>query len=135
MRERARAETWDTSALAFAWPLRGRLTSGFGIRDGRMHDGIDLAARRGSLVRAAEAGRVVFSSRLGDYGRVVVVRHDARFASVYAHNRRNHVRRGAFVDKGTVVAELGASGNATGPHLHFEIRRDDEPLDPLLFLP
>ena len=100
-----------------------------------MHEGIDLAARSGALVHAAEAGRVIFSSSLGAYGRVVVVRHDERYESVYAHNRRNRVRRGSFVDKGEVLAEVGATGNATGPHLHFEIRRDDRPEDPLRHLP
>jgi len=119
----------------FAWPLRGRVTSGYGPRGRRPHEGIDIPAPAGTPVRAAEAGRVVYAGRLGGYGNVVVLRHDARFETVYAHNRRNHVRRLDFVDKGRVIAEVGATGNATGPHLHFEIRRDDRPEDPLRYLP
>lgn len=124
-----------SAGLAFEWPLRGRLTSHFGARGGRPHEGIDLAARRGTPVRAAERGRVIYSAGLGGYGQVVIVRHEGGYDTVYAHNRRNRVRRGARVRKGEVIAELGASGNATGPHLHFEIRERREPRDPLRYLP
>jgi len=79
---------------------------------------------------------VIYSGNgLGAYGNVVIVRHSERYVSVYAHNRKNRVRKGAFVDKGDVIAEVGATGNATGPHLHFEIRRDQHARDPLDFLP
>lgn len=121
--------------LRFAWPLRGRVSSNYGTRGRRPHEGIDIPASSGTPVRAAEAGRVVFAGRLGGYGNVVVLRHDDRFETVYAHNRRNRVQRLDFVDKGRVIAEVGATGNATGPHLHFEIRRDDRPEDPLRYLP
>jgi len=121
--------------LHFAWPLRGRVTSSFGRRGRRPHEGVDIAAPRGSLVRAAESGRVVFSGRMGGYGNVVIVRHGSAYATVYAHHRRNRVGRGRFIDKGAVVGEVGSSGNATGPHLHFELRRDEVAQDPLLFLP
>jgi hypothetical protein len=123
-------------ALSFVWPLRGRLTGLFGTRRGRRHEGIDLAAKRGTLIRAAESGRVIYSGNgLGAYGNVVIVRHSKRYVSVYAHNRKNRVRKGAFVDKGEVIAEVGKTGNATGYHLHFEIRKDEHPRDPLDFLP
>ncbi len=121
--------------LRFAWPVRGRLTSRFGWRRGRPHEGIDVASRSGTAVRAAEAGKVIYSSGLGAYGNVVIVRHDARYETVYAHNRRNRVRKGARVERGQVIAELGDTGNATGPHLHFEIREHDRARDPLLYLP
>jgi murein DD-endopeptidase MepM/ murein hydrolase activator NlpD len=85
---------------------------------------------------AAESGRVVLSGRrLGDYGNVVIVKHAGRYATVYAHNRRNLVREGEFVEKGQAIAQVGESGNASGPHLHFEIRRDRRAQDPLLYLP
>jgi len=133
---RARVEPIPQPALSFAWPLRGRLTGIFGTRNGRRHEGIDLAAKPGTLIRASEAGRVIYSGNgLGAYGNVVIVRHSERYVSVYAHNRKNRVRKGAFVDKGDVIAEVGATGNATGPHLHFEIRRDQHARDPLDFLP
>jgi lipoprotein NlpD len=134
-RRRAQNDALAQGNLRFAWPLRGELTSGFGTRGGRPHEGIDLAARRGTLIRAAESGRVIYSGRLGAYGNTVVVRHAGRYATVYAHNRRNRVRKGAFVQRGALLAELGATGNATGPHLHFEIRRDQRAEDPLLYLP
>ena len=122
--------------LDLRWPIRGRLSSGFGWRRGRAHEGIDIPARRGTPIRAAEAGRVIHSgSGLGDYGRVVIVKHAGPYKTVYAHNRRNRVRKGQFVEKGEVIAEVGTTGNANGPHLHFELRRGAKPLDPLLHLP
>ncbi|MDJ0864719.1 MAG: M23 family metallopeptidase [Myxococcota bacterium] len=130
-----RAQPAD-AAVAFAWPLRGRVTSRFGPRRGRRHDGIDIAADSGTKIRAADAGRVIHSGGgLGDYGNVVIVKHAGNWATVYAHNKRNLVRKGAFVDKGQVIAEVGRSGNATGPHLHFEIRRRNQAHDPLSCLP
>jgi murein DD-endopeptidase MepM/ murein hydrolase activator NlpD len=120
--------------LEFGWPLRGRLSSSFGWRGLRAHEGIDIVARSGTKVRAAEAGRVIESGWLGGYGRVVIVKHAGRYSSVYAHNSRNRVRKGQFVEKGQVVAEVGSSGRSSGPHLHFEIRRDRDPQDPLRYL-
>jgi lipoprotein NlpD len=122
--------------IEFAWPLSGKLTSGYGHRGRRRHDGIDLSAPRGRPVRAAAEGRVIYSgSGLSDYGNTVIVKHLGRYSTVYAHNRRNLVRRGDFVEKGQVVAEVGSTGNAKGPHLHFEVRLDDRPLDPMRYLP
>jgi len=120
---------------AFAWPIHGRITSRFGWRGRHMHEGLDIAAPSGTPVHAARAGRVIFSGRLSGYGNVVIVQHDHSYASVYAHNRRNRVRKGAHVRRGQLLAEVGATGRATGPHLHFEIRRNEHPQDPLRFLP
>jgi murein DD-endopeptidase MepM/ murein hydrolase activator NlpD len=78
---------------------------------------------------------VIHSGWLGGYGRVVIVKHTGRYSTVYAHNRTINVKNGAFVEKGQVLAEVGSSGNASGPHLHFEIRRDRKPEDPLRHLP
>jgi murein DD-endopeptidase MepM/ murein hydrolase activator NlpD len=122
--------------LDFSWPVRGRLSSRFGWRRGRHHDGIDIPAKSGTPVQAAEAGRVIHSGKgLGDYGKVVIVKHAGRYSTVYAHNRRNRVRKGEFVEKGQVIAEVGKTGNASGNHVHFELRRDRRPEDPLLYLP
>jgi murein DD-endopeptidase MepM/ murein hydrolase activator NlpD len=123
------------SGVDFGWPIDGHLSSRFGWRRGRAHEGIDIAARPGTPVRAAEAGRVIHSGWLGGYGRVVIVKHTGRYSTVYAHNRTINVKNGAFVEKGQVLAEVGSSGNASGPHLHFEIRRDRKPEDPLRHLP
>jgi murein DD-endopeptidase MepM/ murein hydrolase activator NlpD len=134
--ERARDEPIRREDLSFVWPVRGRLTGVFGTRNGRLHQGIDVASKPGTLIRASESGRVIYSGNgLGAYGNVVIVRHGRGYVSVYAHNRKNRVREGGFVDRGDVIAEVGETGNATGPHLHFEIRRDERPRDPLDFLP
>jgi len=128
----------DRSAggLELIWPVRGRLSSRFGWRNGRNHDGVDIPARTGTPIVAAAAGRVIHSGTgLGDYGRVVILKHEGHYSTVYAHNRRNRVKKGDFVEKGEVIGEVGSSGNATGAHVHFEVRRDRKPMDPLLFLP
>ena len=131
----AQNDALESGSLRFAWPVQGRLTSRFGWRRSRMHEGIDIGARAGTFVYAAESGRVIYASRLGGYGNVLVLRHGDRYETVYAHNRRFRVGKGARVRKGDVIAEVGATGNASAPHLHFEVRRDDDPRDPLLFLP
>jgi murein DD-endopeptidase MepM/ murein hydrolase activator NlpD len=124
------------TGLAFAWPLRGHVSSRFGSRGRDRHEGIDIPAREGTSVVAAEAGRVIHSgAKLGDYGNVVIVKHAGRYATIYAHNRRNLVRKGEFVEKGQAIALVGDTGNASSPHLHFEIRRDRLAHDPLLYLP
>ncbi len=121
--------------LEFGWPVRGSLNSRFGARGRSHHDGIDIDGRKGAAVVASESGRVIFADRLGDYGNVVIVKHVGDWSTVYAHNKRNKVRKGQFVEKGDLVAELGDSGNASGAHLHFEIRRGRTPVDPLRYLP
>lgn len=123
------------AGLDFAWPVRGTLSSRYGWRSGSHHEGIDISARRGTPVHAAEAGRVIFSGWLGSYGRVVIVKHIGSWSTVYAHNQRNRVKEGDFVERGDVLAEVGTSGNASGPHCHFEVRRDRRPEDPLAYLP
>jgi lipoprotein NlpD len=122
--------------LKLVWPVRGKMSSRFGWRNGRGHDGIDIPAKTGTPIVAAAAGRVIHSGRgLGDYGRVVIVKHEGYYSTVYAHNRRNRVEKGDFVEKGEVIGEVGSSGNASGPHVHFEVRHNRKPMDPLLFLP
>lgn len=125
----------DTN-LRFAWPVAGAVSSAFGRRGFGEHEGIDIPAREGTEILAAEAGRVIHSgSQGGGYGNIVIVKHAGRYATVYAHNRRNLVRPGEFVEKGQPIAQVGDSGNASAPHLHFEIRRDRRAQDPLLYLP
>ena len=121
--------------LSFAWPVPGRVSSGFGWRGGKRHEGVDIPARRGTPVKAAEAGRVIHSGRLGDYGNVVIIKHAGRYSTVYAHNRKNRVRKGQFVERGDVVATVGKSGNASGTHVHFEVRRNRVAQDPVRYLP
>lgn len=125
----------DESSLRFAWPIRGRLSSGYGMRRGRRHEGIDLAAPSGTPIHAAESGRVIHAGRLGSYGKVVIVKHVGAYRTVYAHARKLHVRKGQFVERGQKLAEVGSTGRSSGPHVHFEIRRATSPRDPLAFLP
>lgn len=120
----------------FAWPLeRGRLSSGFGPRNGSFHDGIDIAAPRGTPVLAAADGQVIFSDVLRGYGNVVIVRHSRGYVTVYAHNQVNQVRQGQFIRQGQRLAEVGQSGRATAPNLHFEVREENLARDPLHYLP
>jgi len=125
------------AGLRFAWPLMPpvSVSSGFGKRDGRPHQGVDLRGAPGAPVVAAEAGRVLHSGWLGDYGNAVVIAHAGGFATIYAHAVVLGVKRDDAVVKGQVIALVGSTGNATGPHLHFEIRRRDKPRNPLLYLP
>jgi murein DD-endopeptidase MepM/ murein hydrolase activator NlpD len=134
-RKRARASARQQTSLQFGWPVRGRLSSKFGRRRGRPHEGIDVAAKRGTPIFASESGRVIHSGRLGSYGKVVIVKHAGAFRTVYAHASKLLVKKGEFVEKGQKVAEVGSTGRSTGPHVHFEIRRSETPRNPLAFLP
>lgn len=135
MRRRAGETAAQQGKLNFAWPVRGRLSSRFGMRHGKPHEGIDVAAARGTPIFAAEAGRVIHSGRLGSYGKVVIVKHAGAFRTVYAHASKLHVRKGQFVERGQKLAEVGSTGRSSGPHVHFEIRYSESPRNPLAFLP
>lgn len=136
LRKQVREEARLKSKVNFAWPMRRtRLTSRFGRRNGQPHEGIDLAAKQGTPIRAAESGKVIHAGRLGAYGKVVILKHAGDYRTVYAHARKLYVRKGQFVERGQEVAEVGMTGRTTGPHLHFEVRRRDVPKDPLLYLP
>jgi murein DD-endopeptidase MepM/ murein hydrolase activator NlpD len=120
---------------AFLWPISGTINSGFGPRGSSFHDGIDIAAPAGTPIRAIESGEVIYSDQLRGYGNMVILRHAAGFNSVYAHNERNLVREGQQVSRGETIARVGNTGRVTGPHLHFEIRRDNKAQDPLHYMP
>ena len=124
-----------SDSLRFEWPVRGKLTSKFGKRGGRNHEGIDIRARTGTPIHAAESGRVIMSGRMRGYGNVVVVKHAGKYRSLYAHASKLLVRKGDFVEQGQRIALVGSTGRSTGPHLHFEIRRGEKPQDPLAYLP
>jgi len=117
-----------------AWPLHGVLVSAFGMRDSEQHEGIDLAAPEGTPVLAAASGKVLFAGFQRGYGNLVLVGHDGGLVTIYAHNAENLVVAGDPVARGQRIARVGRSGNATGPHLHFEVRVGTRPRDPLRFL-
>ena len=99
------------------------IASGFGWRKGQFHEGIDIAAPYGTVIEAALNGKVLYSGdQLGSYGKIIVVQSDGGIVTVYGHNSKLYVQKGDVVERGQVIALLGQSGNATGPHLHFEVR-------------
>ncbi len=134
-RRHARRTARLQTSLQFGWPVRGRLSSRFGMRRGHPHEGIDVAAKRGTPIFASEAGRVIHAGRLGGYGKVVIVKHAGAYRTVYAHASKLLVRKGDFVERGQKIALVGSTGRATGPHVHFEIRQSETPRNPLGFLP
>lgn len=120
------------------WPTVGRLTSGFGNRispfSGRkeFHTGIDLANSLGTPVYAAAMGVVTYSGYKGSYGNVIIIYHGKNgYSTVYAHNSKLLVEVGDSVKKGDLIAKMGSTGSSTGSHLHFEIRMNNEPINPL----
>lgn len=118
----------------FSWPVQGPISSSFGPRWGRMHQGIDIAVVTGTPVRAAASGRVSFAGENGGYGLLVIIDHGNGVETRYAHNSQLLVKVGDRVQRGQVIARSGNTGNSTGPHLHFEIRQYGQAVDPLLYL-
>jgi murein DD-endopeptidase MepM/ murein hydrolase activator NlpD len=118
---------------------RGRLTSGYGRRGasggnrGALHTGIDIAAPTGTPVRASAAGTVVSMRRHASYGRIIRIRHNDRLETAYAHLSRfaSRLAVGHAVTQGQIIGYVGTSGRTTGPHLHFEVRRNGKAVDPL----
>ena len=116
------------------WPVSGPVTSGFGLRWGRMHEGIDIAVSLGTPVRAAAAGAVIYADWLGGYGNLVVVDHGGGLSTAYAHNTSFAVSVGQAVAAGQVLSYSGSTGNSSGPHVHFEVRVNGNAVDPLGYL-
>lgn len=125
----------DLQAGEFLWPVSGSLNSRFGPRGSSFHDGVDIAAPEGTPIRAVEHGEVIYSDQLRGYGNMVIIRHAGGIVSVYAHNQVNLVREGQPVARGEIIARVGSTGRVTGPHLHFEIRKNNLAQDPMLYLP
>jgi murein DD-endopeptidase MepM/ murein hydrolase activator NlpD len=118
------------------WPVKGQLTSRFGNRSGRHHDGIDIGARKGTPVVAAAGGKIMFSGwGPTGYGLMLIIKHKSNLTTVYAHNSYIHVHKNQIVKQGQRVASVGSTGRSTGPHLHFEVRNDSNPMNPLNYLP
>jgi len=122
------------------WPLKSVISSKFGWRkdpftsENRFHSGIDIAAEKGTEIKAAMSGKVIMSCNLEDYGNVVAVDHGQGLVTLYAHNEKNLVSVGDQVEKGSLVAMVGSTGRSTGAHLHFEVRKDGTKIDPVEFL-
>lgn len=117
-------------------PANGRITSGFGFRISpinrrrEFHNGIDIANKTNTDIYASASGIVTFSGYNGSYGRMIMISHGNGYTTVYAHNSKNLVNVGDKVSKGDVIAKLGSTGRSTGPHVHFEIRKNGKPINP-----
>lgn len=122
------------------WPVKAQISSDFGWRkdpftgENRFHNGIDIAADEGAEVNASMSGKVIISDYREGYGNTVVLEHENGLTTLYAHNKENLVKPGDLVKKGTAIASVGSSGRSTGPHLHFEVKRNGKSLDPSVFL-
>lgn len=135
------AATARQSSSPMEMPVNGRITSEFGERQNPLgagtefHPGVDIAADEGTPIRAATGGRVVGVGRDGGYGNLVTVDDGNGMTTRYAHCSQIFARIGQVVAPGDVIAAVGSTGRATGPHLHFEVRENDEPVNPRQFLP
>lgn len=121
----------------FLWPVpsSNRLSSNFGARWGRKHEGVDIPARVGSHIVAAAEGVVVYSgNEIGGYGNITVIAHRNGYFTVYAHAKDNFTKQGQRVYRGQVIAQVGMTGRTYGPHLHFEVRKNGQAIDPTDFL-
>ena len=121
--------------LDFIWPVKGKISDVFDEAESRRHQGIDISSPLGTPIRAANPGRVIYSNNtIKGYGNLIILRHSEELVTVYAHNQVNLVEEGIWVEKGQIIGRVGQSGRATGPHLHFEIRKNNKAVDPMLFL-
>jgi len=118
----------------FYWPSRGRITSRYGPRWGERHSGIDIAASKGSAIKAADGGVVKFAGWNGNYGKLVIIDHENGYTTYYGHCNTIKVKTGQRVARGEVIATVGETGRATGPHLHFEVRKNGVPVNPLNYI-
>jgi murein DD-endopeptidase MepM/ murein hydrolase activator NlpD len=122
-------------APSLDWPVEGRFTYGYGDRFGRMHHGIDIGVPDGTPIAAVADGVVILSEDLRDYGTTTVISHAGGLASVYGHQKVSFASVGQTFRRGDILGLVGSTGRSTGPHLHFEIRREGNPCDPASVLP
>jgi len=133
--EQGEAAKMAYQKLDFIWPVEGKISNPFEEAESRRHQGIDISSPIGTPIKASNAGKVIYSNNgIRGYGNLIILRHSEEYVTVYAHNQVNLVEEGAWAEKGQIIGKAGRTGNATGPHLHFEIRKNNKALDPLLFL-
>jgi murein DD-endopeptidase MepM/ murein hydrolase activator NlpD len=126
-----------SNSAGFIWPVpkSKKISSNFGNRGKKKHYGIDIPGNIGDEILAVDDGVVVYSgNEFNGYGNVTIISHRNGFFSMYAHNNANYTQKGDRVNKGDIIAELGNTGRSTGPHLHFEIRRESTPINPVFLL-
>ena len=126
---------FDGIDLLWPVPASNVISSEFGERWGKSHEGIDIPAKTGTVILAAEGGKVIFSGNsLKSYGKMIIIKHKEEFFTVYAHANRLHVSKGDTVSRGQVIANVGTTGRSTGPHLHFELRKNTKALNPKRYI-
>ena len=123
------------STAGFIWPINGAITSYYGPRWGSMHTGIDIDGTTGQPIAASKSGTVVMASAYSGYGNAVIIDHGGGISTLYAHLSSFSVSNGQFVSQGQTVGAVGCTGSCTGDHLHFEVRVNGSPVDPLNYLP
>ncbi|OQW46636.1 MAG: hypothetical protein A4S09_16310 [Proteobacteria bacterium SG_bin7] len=124
------------NTIALSWPVRGRITRGYDLVLRRPHMGLDIAAPRGTPIQASHDGIVIYSGNgFHGYGKLVMIEFGDRWATLYSHLSKINVREGQWVKRGQKIGVIGRTGNATGIHLHYEIRYHREAIDPLRYLP
>lgn len=122
------------------WPVSGQISSGFGWRrspfgrGNEFHNGVDIPARTGTPIRAAGGGTVTFAGWRNGYGNTVIIDHGSGITTLYAHNTRNIATEGSRVERGDIIAHVGSTGRSTGPHLHYEVKRNGTAVNPVPFL-
>jgi murein DD-endopeptidase MepM/ murein hydrolase activator NlpD len=122
------------SVATMCIPTIGRITSNYGMRWGKMHYGVDIGAPYGSEIIAADNGTITYAEWEGGYGKLIVIQHSGGLSSYYGHCSSIDVKVGQFVKKGQKIGEIGSTGKSTGPHVHFEIRNNGKPTNPLNFI-
>ena len=122
------------SSSGFIWPVNGPVTSPFGVRWGRMHTGIDIGVRYGTPIHAAASGNVIYAGWMDGYGNLVFIDHGSGLSTGYAHQSSIAVSNGQTVSQGELIGYVGCTGHCFGPHLHFEVRVNGNPVDPLGYL-
>jgi len=122
------------SAAGLIWPVNGPVTSPFGMRWGRMHEGIDIGVPNGTPIHAAASGRVIYAGWMDGYGNLVAIDHGRGLSTAYGHQSRIAVSNGQTVSQGQVIGYVGCTGHCFGPHLHFEVRINGTPVDPMGYL-
>jgi len=121
--------------LDFIWPVDGKITDVFTEAENKKHQGLDISSPLGTPIKASNAGKVIYSSNgIKGYGNLIILRHSEEYVTVYAHNQVNLVEEGTWAEKGQIIGKVGQTGRASGPHLHFEIRKNNKPVNPFLFL-
>ncbi|HDL85475.1 MAG TPA: M23 family metallopeptidase [Candidatus Acetothermia bacterium] len=144
----ATTDLWQTvirlshgKVARFIWPLEGKITSPFGWRNNpvtgerQRHNGIDIDVPVGTIVHAAAPGKVYFTGEDSGYGTMIILQHSDNYYTVYGHLSSILVSKGQYVEVGQPIAESGNTGLSTGPHLHFEVRNGEFPIDPQRYLP